>query len=96
MQGHQAPLDGADRVFPANELLAETRAYAQEIADFVSPRSTAVIKRQVWNGLLQDLKGAMAEADHEMALSLKSDDFKEGVAHFLEKRPPKFTGVRSP
>jgi enoyl-CoA hydratase/carnithine racemase len=83
----------ADRVFPTNELLAETRAYARELADFVSPRSTAVIKRQVWNGLLQDLEQAMADADHEMALSLKSADFKEGVAHFVEKRPPKFTGA---
>ena len=28
----------------------------------------------------------------EMLLSLQSDDFKEGVAHFLEKRAPVFTG----
>jgi enoyl-CoA hydratase/carnithine racemase len=53
----------------------------------------AVIKRQLWNGLVQDLKDAMVDADREMALSLKSDDFKEGVAHFVEKRPARFTGT---
>jgi enoyl-CoA hydratase/carnithine racemase len=35
-------------------------------------------------------RGVCANAD--MAVSLKSDDFKEGVAHFLEKRPARFTG----
>jgi enoyl-CoA hydratase/carnithine racemase len=82
-----------DRVCPTNELIAETRAYARELAELVSPRSTAVIKRQLWDGLLQDLREAMTVADREMAESLKSADFKEGVAHFLEKRPPKFTGA---
>jgi enoyl-CoA hydratase/carnithine racemase len=31
-------------------------------------------------------------AESEMLESLKSQDFKEGVAHFLQKRPPSFTG----
>jgi enoyl-CoA hydratase/carnithine racemase len=83
----------ADRVFPTNELIAETRAYARELADFVSPRSIKVIKRQLWNSLFQDLGEALKDADHEMALSLKTDDFKEGVAHFVEKRAPRFTGA---
>jgi len=83
----------ADRVFPTNELMSETRAYARELADFVSPRSTGIIKRQLWNGLLQELGEAMKDADREMALSLKTDDFKEGVAHFVEKRAPRFTGA---
>jgi enoyl-CoA hydratase/carnithine racemase len=83
----------ADRVFAADALMAETRAYAREIAELVSPRSTRVIKRQLWTGLVQNLEEAMKLADREMAESLKGDDFKEGVAHFVEKRPPRFTGT---
>ncbi|WP_293905790.1 enoyl-CoA hydratase [Phenylobacterium sp.] len=80
----------ADRVVAAHDLMAEARAYARDLAENVSPRSMAVIKRQLWNGLLQGLAEAMTDADREMALSLKSDDFKEGVAHFVEKRPARF------
>jgi enoyl-CoA hydratase/carnithine racemase len=83
----------ADRVFPAGELLAEARAYAADLAANVSPRSMRVIKRQMWNALVQDLAEAMADADREMALSLKGEDFKEGVASFVEKRAPRFTGA---
>jgi enoyl-CoA hydratase/carnithine racemase len=82
----------ADRVFAHADLMAETRAYARDLAANVSPRSMAVIKRQLWNGLTQGLAEAMVDADREMALSLKTPDFKEGVAHFVEKRAPKFTG----
>jgi len=83
----------ADRVFAPEALIDGARTYARELAEAVSPRSMAVIKRQLWNGLVQDLKDAMVDADREMALSLKSDDFKEGVASFVEKRQVKFTGV---
>ncbi len=83
----------ADRVFPADVLMAETRAYARELAEKVSPRSMRVMKKQLWDGLLQGLREAMVDADREMAESLKTDDFKEGVAHFVEKRAPRFMGV---
>jgi len=52
----------------------------------------AVIKRQVWEAQFQTLDEAMGVAAEEMRRSFSSADFKEGVAHFLEKRPPSFTG----
>ena len=83
----------ADRVVAGADVLSEAQAYARDLAENISPRSTRIIKRQLWDALFTDLKTLMADADREMGLSLRSDDFKEGVAHFLEKRPPRFTGA---
>jgi enoyl-CoA hydratase/carnithine racemase len=82
----------ANRVFPAAAFMENVRAYALELVKTVSPRSMAVIKRQVYHGLLQTLEEAAASAEVEILESLRSDDFKEGVAHFTEKRAPRFTG----
>ena len=41
---------------------------------------------------MQTLNEAVEVADHEMALSLKSDDFKEGVKSYAEKRVGNFKG----
>jgi len=81
-----------DRLYAGNELLPATYAYAKELAELSSPRSLKVIKKQLWQSVMQSLDEAMDVADHEMLLSLKSDDFKEGVKHFVEKRKPAFTG----
>ena len=80
------------RVIPDDKLMAETRAYARLMADTVSPRSVAVMKRQLWEAEFQTLAEATVQANHEMALSFRTADFKEGVAHFLEKRAARFTG----
>ncbi len=81
-----------DRVYPAGELLTATLAYAKELATLSSPRSLKVIKRQLWEASLQTLDEAVAAADREMVKSFTSEDFKEGVRHYVEKRAPKFTG----
>jgi len=81
-----------NRIFPEEELLPAAQAYAFELASLVSPRSLGIMKRQLYDAQFQTLAEAAAIADGELVLSLESEDFKEGVAHFLEKRPPKFTG----
>jgi enoyl-CoA hydratase/carnithine racemase len=80
------------QVKPAATLQEDVRAYARELADLVSPRSLRVMKRQVWEAQFQSLAEATAVADEEMQKSFTAEDFKEGVAHFVEKRAPRFTG----
>jgi enoyl-CoA hydratase/carnithine racemase len=80
------------RVSAQAGFLEEVRNYARELAKNVSPRSLRVIKQQVYCALFQGLGEAIDVADAEMLQSFRCDDFKEGVAHFLEKRPPHFTG----
>lgn len=80
------------RLAPRAELMDAVRAYASELADHASPRSIRVMKRQLWEAQFQTLAEATTVADREMLQSFTSEDFKEGVAHFVEKRPPRFTG----
>jgi enoyl-CoA hydratase/carnithine racemase len=51
-----------------------------------------VIKRQVYDAMFHTLGETFAISEREMIASLLSEDFKEGVAHFLEKRAPNFQG----
>ncbi|MCG8691842.1 MAG: enoyl-CoA hydratase [Minwuiales bacterium] len=81
-----------NKVFPAATFMNDVRAYAIELATLVSPRSMRVMKQQVFAAMLQDLDTAVDVGDHEMTLSFDSEDFKEGVDHFVEKRAPAFTG----
>jgi len=81
-----------NRIVPHDSLMDTVREYAKDLATNVSPRSMAVIKRQMYSGLFQTLRESVDLASEEMVASMGSADFREGVAHFLEKRPPKFTG----
>ncbi|MGB6105392.1 MAG: enoyl-CoA hydratase [Pusillimonas sp.] len=79
-------------VLPAANLLAKARELALQLAEDVSPRSVRIMKRQLWESPYQSLGEAVALANEEMYQSLLSDDFREGVAHFQEKRKAQFTG----
>ena len=81
-----------NQVHPASTLMDATMAYARDLADNVSPRSIRVMKRQVYRAVLQSLEDATLIANAELPGSFVSEDFKDGVAHFLEQRPARFSG----
>jgi enoyl-CoA hydratase/carnithine racemase len=80
------------RVVAADDLMAEAMKLAALLSSEVSPRSIGVMKRQLWDAPYQALGEAIAVANAEMFTSLQSEDFREGVAHFQERRPANFSG----
>jgi enoyl-CoA hydratase/carnithine racemase len=81
-----------NQVYPQDVFVDKVREYARDLASGVSPRSMRVIKRQVYDAMFHTLGETFAISEREMIASLLSEDFKEGVAHFLEKRAPNFQG----
>jgi len=82
----------ANQVFPRDTFAAKVQEYAAGLATTVSPRSLRVIKKQVYDAMFETLAESFETSEREMVASLQSEDFKEGVAHFLEKRAAAFTG----
>jgi enoyl-CoA hydratase/carnithine racemase len=79
-------------VHPQEELLGAARALAVEIAEHTAPVSVALSRRMLWTMLGADHPMAAHRADSRgMLFRGQSDDAREGVTSFLEKRPARFT-----
>lgn len=63
---------------------------AAHLARNASPRSMAIMKAQLRRAYFQSYKDALTTADAEMKGSFATDDFREGVHSFVERRAPNF------
>lgn len=83
----------ANRLCEPGEALKDAQDYLRSMAGTAAPMSLMMMKRQVYKHLNRELGEAMNETIVWMDESLARNDFKEGVASFVEKRPPDFQRV---
>jgi enoyl-CoA hydratase/carnithine racemase len=81
----------ANRVVPGEQLVETAQEYIRTLAATAAPFSLRSMKWQIYRHLMQPLGESMRETERMMAESIKRPDFKEGIASFLERRPPAFS-----
>jgi enoyl-CoA hydratase/carnithine racemase len=81
------------RLADPENLLTEAVDYARDLASFCSPSSMAVVKQQVHDAASSHFQAAVAGADRAQREAFGRTDVKEGVASYLENRPPRFSGL---
>lgn len=93
------PLSAADaerfglvsRVVPAEELAGVARGFAIRLAGS-APRALALTKRALDRAWETDLETALEDEAYRQGIAGATADHAEGLAAFVEKRPPRFTG----
>jgi enoyl-CoA hydratase/carnithine racemase len=79
------------KVVPPDQLLPTARQLAREIAARTAPVSIALIRQMMWRMLGADDPMEAHKVDSRgIYTSGRSEDVKEGVMSFLEKRPANF------
>jgi enoyl-CoA hydratase/carnithine racemase len=77
---------------PADELLPHTYAYVRRMITEVSPASLRETKRQIYTDLHRDVGAAVDEARVLLERLVREPDYREAVAAYAEKRPPRWSG----
>ncbi len=80
-----------NRVVPTDELITAAKEMGNKIASG-PPMAVIIVKNYINAMLSTNLADASVFDSYLGALCVGTEDFKEGVASFLEKREPRFTG----
>jgi enoyl-CoA hydratase/carnithine racemase len=80
-----------NRVVADDDVLPEALRWAEKIAAN-APLALKAMKRLYRHGLSEDFEAHSHHVLMQLMLLFRSTDFQEGVASFIERRPPRFTG----
>ena len=84
------------RVVPRAEVLGAAQAYARDLALHCSPRAMAVIASQVLDAQDATFDEALQASYEHADRFIGSAELREGVASFVERRPPRFAPLAPP
>jgi 2-(1,2-epoxy-1,2-dihydrophenyl)acetyl-CoA isomerase len=79
-----------NRVVPDAELMPTAMALAGELAR--GPASLGLTRQTIWAGLDSDWAAQLGREAEGQNIAGRTEDFREGVAAFLQKRPAAFKG----
>lgn len=92
IKGQEALAIGlVNQVVPGEELMATVREMASQIAA-MPPLALKLAKQAMYQGAASDFNAAVKTETAGLAYLYNTEDHKEAVAAFLEKRPGKFHG----
>ncbi|MEJ2093526.1 MAG: enoyl-CoA hydratase [Syntrophobacterales bacterium] len=80
-----------NRLVPDDQVLSTALDLASQLAQG-PPRALGETKRLILAGATESLESQMEQESRTIAAMVGSEDGQEGIAAFLAKRPPKFTG----
>ena len=98
LSAHRAKPDEAlawgliDRIARSDDLLAETRAFAGEIAEN-APLALIAVRQTLVAGLADAAQAAMRHEHEQQSILKRTGDYAEGVASVFERREAHFTGT---
>ena len=81
-----------NKVLPAPDLMPHAQAYARDLVEKVAPGSLAATKRQIYLDQHRSVGDAVNDAEKRLDEMSTTQDYKEGIKAWMEKRPAKWTG----
>ena len=87
-----AQLGLVNSVHEADALLPFVYDYARTLRDTVAPESLRQSRWQIYRDLHGDIAASVQDAEKLLNQMMQQPDYREGIAAFIEKRPPKWGG----
>ena len=85
----------ANRSLPRDEVLPAALAWARAVATEVAPSSAALAKAQLYADLHRGVGASVATSERLLDETIAGDDYREGVAAWMGRRPPVFPDLEA-